>query len=308
MTEQAEQKHSLIAVNSGFITLLPYPNFPNLGIPTIHTPDDSQLYDVGTEYEFNGKAYFYARAVGTVTANLAVKVYNHQDVGYRIAVATSAVGATDISVTTTANDNLAGVAAKDELKGGVCVIFEKTLGAGYEQTFGIIGNDALAAYGTLKIYLDGPLTQEFTDATAYAEANASPWAKVANSGSTVLTDNKSVNAGVACCHATTGQWLWVQTWGMCWLSPDAALGTGTNNMDARFNGDGSLSDGDDTNTTVIAQRAGWVLRRAYGGGQGTPFVYLMIANKWMSAQPADTIEDFDNVYDFKTTFKDQFAF
>lgn len=37
-------------------------------------------------------------------------------------------------------------------------------------------------------------------------------------------------------------------------------------------------------------------------------VYLMIANKWMSAQPADTIEDFDNVYDFKTTFKDQFAF
>ena len=37
-------------------------------------------------------------------------------------------------------------------------------------------------------------------------------------------------------------------------------------------------------------------------------VYLMIANKWMSAQPDDTIEDFDNVYDFKTTCKDQFAF
>lgn len=37
-------------------------------------------------------------------------------------------------------------------------------------------------------------------------------------------------------------------------------------------------------------------------------VYLMIANKWMSAQPSDTIEDFDNVYDFKNVFKEQFEF
>lgn len=278
MVTGIEQKHSLVAVNSGFITLLPYPNFPNLSIPgNVHTPDDSQLYDEGTEYEFNGKAYFYSRAVGTITANLGVKVYNHQDVGYSIAVATSAVGATDISVTTDVNDNLAGVAAKDELKGGVCVIFEKNLGAGYEQTFGILGNDALAAYGTLKIYLDAPLTQEFTDAISYAEATASPWAKVAVSGSTVLADNLSTNCGVACCHATTGQWLWVQTWGMCWLSPDAALGNGTNNKDARFNGDGSLSDGDDTNTAVISQRAGWVVANDHGAGQGAPFVYLMLA-------------------------------
>lgn len=37
-------------------------------------------------------------------------------------------------------------------------------------------------------------------------------------------------------------------------------------------------------------------------------VYLMIKNEWMSAQPTDAVEDFDNVYDFKTTFKDQFQF
>jgi len=37
-------------------------------------------------------------------------------------------------------------------------------------------------------------------------------------------------------------------------------------------------------------------------------VYLMISHQWMSAQPSDTIEDFDNVYDFKTVFKDQFEF
>ncbi len=37
-------------------------------------------------------------------------------------------------------------------------------------------------------------------------------------------------------------------------------------------------------------------------------VYLMIKNKWMSAQPTDSIDDFNDVYDFQTVFKDNFKF
>jgi len=37
-------------------------------------------------------------------------------------------------------------------------------------------------------------------------------------------------------------------------------------------------------------------------------VYLMIKHKWMSAQPTDSIDDFNDAYDFKTTFKDNFKF
>ena len=37
-------------------------------------------------------------------------------------------------------------------------------------------------------------------------------------------------------------------------------------------------------------------------------VYLMIENKWMSAQPTDSIDDFNDLYDFKTVFKEQFKF
>jgi uncharacterized repeat protein (TIGR04138 family) len=37
-------------------------------------------------------------------------------------------------------------------------------------------------------------------------------------------------------------------------------------------------------------------------------VYLMIKHKWMSAQPTDSIDDFNDVYDFKTVFKDKFEF
>jgi len=37
-------------------------------------------------------------------------------------------------------------------------------------------------------------------------------------------------------------------------------------------------------------------------------VYLMIKHEWMSAQPTDSIDDFNDAYDFKTVFKDQFQF
>jgi uncharacterized repeat protein (TIGR04138 family) len=37
-------------------------------------------------------------------------------------------------------------------------------------------------------------------------------------------------------------------------------------------------------------------------------VWLMIEHKWMSAQPTDSIDDFNDVYDFKTVFKDKFEF
>ncbi len=37
-------------------------------------------------------------------------------------------------------------------------------------------------------------------------------------------------------------------------------------------------------------------------------VYILIDHEWMSAQPTDTIDDFNNVYDFQATFKEQFAF
>jgi uncharacterized repeat protein (TIGR04138 family) len=49
----------------------------------------------------------------------------------------------------------------------------------------------------------------------------------------------------------------------------------------------------------------WNIRSTSDFGQ---IVYLMIKNKWMSAQPTDSIEDFTEVYDFKTVFKDEFVF
>ena len=37
-------------------------------------------------------------------------------------------------------------------------------------------------------------------------------------------------------------------------------------------------------------------------------VYLLIRHNWMKAQPTDTIDDFNDVYDFKTALKAGFRF
>ncbi len=37
-------------------------------------------------------------------------------------------------------------------------------------------------------------------------------------------------------------------------------------------------------------------------------VYLMIRHKWMSAAETDSIDDFNDAFEFQTVFKDQFVF
>ena len=49
----------------------------------------------------------------------------------------------------------------------------------------------------------------------------------------------------------------------------------------------------------------WGLKTTRDFGE---IVYILIDNEWMSAQPTDAIEDFNDVYDFQATFKAQFAF
>jgi uncharacterized repeat protein (TIGR04138 family) len=49
----------------------------------------------------------------------------------------------------------------------------------------------------------------------------------------------------------------------------------------------------------------WNIKTTHDFGE---IVYLMIKHGWLSVQPTDSIDDFNDVYDFKTAFKDQFKF
>ncbi len=48
----------------------------------------------------------------------------------------------------------------------------------------------------------------------------------------------------------------------------------------------------------------WRLKTTRDFGE---IVYTLIEHEWMSAQPTDTIDDFNDVYDFRTVFREQMA-
>jgi uncharacterized repeat protein (TIGR04138 family) len=58
-------------------------------------------------------------------------------------------------------------------------------------------------------------------------------------------------------------------------------------------------------------RLAWLVFHSWGIRTTRDFgeiVYTLINHEWMSAQPTDTIDDFNGVYDFRTAFRDQFTF
>ena len=54
---------------------------------------------------------------------------------------------------------------------------------------------------------------------------------------------------------------------------------------------------------VVLNQLGIKSTRDFGN-----IVYLMVENKWMHARPEDTIEEFDNVYDFEEVFEKKYDF
>ena len=46
----------------------------------------------------------------------------------------------------------------------------------------------------------------------------------------------------------------------------------------------------------------WGIRTTRDFGE---IVYALIEQKWMSAQPTDSVDDFNDVFDFKTAFRNQ---
>jgi len=71
--------------------------------------------------------------------------------------------------------------------------------------------------------------------------------------------------------------LWIQTWGPCWISPQAAVSVGNTNRQVVFRHDGSLDEHDYSDAyTTKAQHAGFVLANAAGATQGAAFIMLQI--------------------------------
>jgi len=249
--------HDLRSVNSGTIYQVPRPNFNNLAIPDLSVPDTVQQYDLGTRFVFNGKTYHYAktdtidqpdRAAKNMLAEVITKAVLPSD--------TYLAGATEISITAGVADGIAGggVVAEDELKGGQVVVFPVASPSSVNVFLrGIIGNTGCLSTGPITVQLDAPVPVDLTINVCCVAAMASQYAAVKSYDS--LEYNSVV--GVATVAAIAGKWLWLQTWGPCWLALQAEPGVAAMSRQLIFRHDGSVDEHD--SALERAQHAGFLL-------------------------------------------------
>jgi len=252
----------------------------------------SFLYDVSSSIdpEWNigdrvvlpdGRVFRYARASGTLNSDLLAQHVTGQHIGYNALGASQVVGDSQVTLTVSAATegvDGAGVIAKNELRGGNIIIFPHSENS---INMGIIGNSALAADGeSIVIYLDAPLPIALDITTDHAEAIASPYLAV--KASTTGDANRGF-VGLPMRAATTGQYCWLQTWGLCWVAP--ANGYGSANVGnaayslavvARYNGSIQLNDCD-VAMTEHTQHVGFIMSRGAASAQGAPFIMLQIS-------------------------------
>jgi hypothetical protein len=265
---------SVVLQNGGTVWLPPNPTYPNSSIPDLSVPDSTQKYDIGTAFTLNGKAYYYGYASGACSGSmLACKTYK-QEVSYQTVGAAADIYATQLTITVAATDGIAadGALAKDYLKGGTVVVFP-AVGGSYYFTRGIVGNTVVASGGgTTVIDLDAPIPVA-VDAAASAEATASPWAAFVDSTSAWMT-----KVGLPTCYSAGSQYIWLQTWGMAWVSPQSTVGTaGYHDVIARH--DGSIDyDNQTVDLNISDQRVGYSVSYGAGGAQAAPFIFLQIAH------------------------------
>jgi len=222
----------------------------------------------------------YAKAGATLNTDLLAHNEREQDIAYRTVAANAAAGDTELKITTTTDDgqDSDGAIAAHELEGGNIIIFP---GSENSINMGILDNTVVTASShEITITLDGALPIAITTSMS-AECVSSAYRDVRAS----TTGNSYAGfVGLPMRVATTtNPYVWLQTWGPCWIAPangygDANPGTAAYNhaLVARYNGSVQTFDSDVTESEH-AQRVGFVMFKGKSNGQGAPFMMLQIS-------------------------------
>jgi len=234
----------------------------------------TKYFPLGTIGKCDLRTFVYAYAAGTLNPDLGCSPDYEQAVGYSNVAANASDG--DVEITfdlgSSAGGDADGNMAEDELEGGYCVVFDASSKAFNRR---IVGNTAVTggAGGECTITVDHPIPVALIEDTDHIECVHSPYWRVVTSTAAY----KSV-VGMPTLVATSGQYLWLQTGGPCWIAPQTAVGEGSdNNRLCIFRHDGSIDEldySDDYNNK--GQIAGWNMYDTPGGGQGAAFIFLQI--------------------------------
>lgn len=173
---------------------------------------------------------------------------------------------TEIGVLTT------GVLAANELAGGYIVIGN---GSGqHPQMRQIVSHHALTTTGgALTLKLDSPLFSAVTAATTTIELMENPFYNVKADGS---GGDYVTFIGVPTVVAASGQYLWIQTWGPCWITSDGNTCNSVNDRMICVVGNGSIVSSNDVTVESGCQIVGYALDMSGSAASNAPFVCLTL--------------------------------
>ena len=240
-------------------------------------------YSLGTRLVYSdGRVFRYAKAGGTLITSYGCENSLQSAIARTSLTYSAAIGAKSVTFDTAVTDGIcingagtttAGLFSKDELVGGFIVI-EKVIGnVDNCETRRITGNSAVTAIGSITVTFDDPLAVA-VDTDEYACCMFSPYQNVQSS-----SYGNAQAVGVPCMIATVGQYLWIQTWGPCWVTTQPRVNTQLYDGQVVFRHDGTVDIQNDGEAIVqYAQHAGFVLSNAQGGhhSQGGAFIMLQI--------------------------------
>lgn len=223
----------------------------------------------------DGRVFRYALASGTCNPEVgAYKAKKTNTVAVAPAQASGAGAIGNHFVTVTIDTEIGvlttGVLAENELAGGYIVVGNGS--AQHPQMRQIISHPALtSAGGSLTLKLDAELVTAVTAATTTIELMESPFycIKADNSGGQYVT-----YLGVPARVATSGQYFWVQTKGIAWITSDGNTCDSGLDRTIVWVGNGSVVSSNDITVESGLQIAGVAMDMSGSGASNAPFVML----------------------------------
>ncbi len=243
-----------------------------------YTAETTQRYVWGTRgITWDGKIFKYARSKDTMkpgygamnSATIDISDFldsNHPD--------TIKVGDRSIQFTVTSTATFDGGAiAEDELVGAQYVTGHGSNTTLEQRT--VVGNTGIAASTTGNITVDVDYPFAIEHATGFNELPLNPYGYLSHTdpgiGSVMGMPNRV---------ATTGQMLWIQTWGLCWITPggaDATPGDEQNDREVVFVGDHTVNGANTATLENGYQHAGFITDSTESGTGTMPMVMLQIS-------------------------------
>jgi hypothetical protein len=238
--------------------------------PNIYEVDSTQKYELGTRLQTtDGRVFRYASTTtGGVKSGWGAFATAALPMAYEALHANAAAGQNYVLV------NQASIAA-DDWAGGYIIMGNSD--STYTQNRRIVSNTATDGDTHVYVYLDAPLTVALTTSYGF-EIMPNPYKSIS-----VSANEYSGVVGVPAATAATDKYVWIQTWGPCWIVPGGTGTPGSTAMERTlyFVGDGSVNGDvglvDPTTEPERRQVAGFILQRDSAGAGGPPFVMLQIS-------------------------------